>query len=35
MAPRKFKQFIEQAARLSQRQRAALADLLHRHWLQE
>jgi transposase-like protein len=33
--PRKFKQFIEQAVRLSQRQRADLAELLNRSLLQE
>jgi transposase-like protein len=33
--PRKFKQFIEQAARLSPRQRADLAELLNRSLLQE
>ena len=35
MEPRKFKQFIEQAARLSRRQRADLADLLSLSLLQE
>jgi hypothetical protein len=33
--PRKFMQFIEQAARLPVRQRADLADLLNRSLLQE
>jgi transposase-like protein len=35
METRKFKQFIEQAATLSPRQRASLADLFHRSSLQE
>jgi transposase-like protein/IS1 family transposase len=35
MEPRKFKQYIEQAAKLSQRQRADLAELLNSSLLQE